>query len=526
MSFSDLMKKPLPSQMAKIATESTETEDEFNLEFNADIMTESEYVLAVIDLADVVLESFEDTDIYTEGANWDLHKKYRADLKKFKECMQTTKKHLKNGESEKAKKEIDDGIEILKKCQKEALDDIKEVKDNDIINAICGRWMRAITFTCKAALLVLTAGVGSAIGGPVGIALQVPANVATFASAIKDDILMIKKWINEGFTIKSLNTYINFVEDSYKKMIDGLEKFRDKIDDAKKENDDMNDMKKEETKVESAENVVETEVETAEEETAMESVQDEIDEMLAFIATESEDAAAEMEALDKEIDNMSTEDSDDNDEIVDDKEYDDEADDLDDIDLSGLSDEELDELEDELRDSDLDDAAGDVEPVELTADEEREADDLMSLAGTTELLKSELNVEERARFLESATETQIAVYEGFLLESDVLPVSEGETDEVMTEAKLYNKTTIRFSKEDRKAQLYAVALNVSARAHNDPDFIKLQRVQKVRRILKRRIQKKYHAEAIRRMKVYFNRLRSSKSSVLAAIGKKIAGNKD
>jgi len=87
--------------------------------------------------------------------------------------------------------------------------------------------------------------------------------------------------------------------------------------------------------------------------------------------------------------------------------------------------------------------------------------------------------------------------------------------------KMYNKTTVRFSREDRKAQLYAVAINVSARAHNDPDFIKLQRVQKIRRVLKRKLRKKYHAEAVRRMKVYFKRLQSSKSPVLSAIGKKL-----
>ena len=263
-------------------------------------------------------------------------------------------------------------------------------------------------------------------------------------------------------------------------------------------------------------------VETAEP-VEMESVKTEVDEMIATVTTESETSAADLDkAIDDMDKNITMEDSD-KDEV---SEGEDDVTDLDDIDLSDLTDEELDEMEDELRDSDLDDAAGDVEPVELTADEEREADDLMSLAGTTELLKAELNAEERASFLESATETQIAVFEGFLLESDVLPVSDSEEDDVVTEAKMYNKTTVRFSREDRKAQLYAVALNVSARAHNDPDFIKLQRVQKVRRILKRRIQKKYHAEAIRRMKVYFNRLRSSKSTVLSSIAKKIAGNKD
>ena len=274
-----------------------------------------------------------------------------------------------------------------------------------------------------------------------------------------------------------------------------------------------------------------------EEEVTTESADDvatEVDELLYVTeGTESDKISAEVDAEINKLAEVKTEDSDEDDnveDVEDDKDDDnddptEDVEDLEDLDLSGLTDEELDQMEEELRDSDLDDVIGDDdEPVVLTAEEEREADDLMSLAGTTELLKSELNAEERASFLESATETQIAVFEGFLLESDVVPATDDVDDEVMTEAKLYNKTTIRFSREDRKAQLYAVALNVSARAHNDPDFIKLQKVQKIRRVLKRKIRRKYHAEAMRRMKVYFNRLRSSKSTVLSALGKKIAGS--
>lgn len=287
---------------------------------------------------------------------------------------------------------------------------------------------------------------------------------------------------------------------------------------------------------------------TVKENNVVESVEAEVDALISSITVESADELKDFDNAIKEMDvSLTKEDSDDNvvdtdDKDDDDKDEDDDKDDdkddddnkdedakidsLDDIDLSSLSDAELDEMESDLRDSDIDDVVGEVDPVELTADEEREADDLMSLAGTTELLKAELSADERASFLESATETQIAVFEGFLLESDILPASNDGEDSVMTEAKLYNKTTIRFSKEDRKAQLYAVALNVSARAHNDPDFIKLQRVQKIRRILKKRIQRKYHSEAIRRMRVYFNRLRSSKSNILSSLAKKIVGDKD
>lgn len=259
-----------------------------------------------------------------------------------------------------------------------------------------------------------------------------------------------------------------------------------------------------------------------EEEVKVESAEDDV--ALAVEAGEGSDTdvVAKLENDLGELDDVQeNSDNDEADAVVEDADEDDLDDDLEDIDLSELSDDELDEMEEDLRDSDLDDVVGDVEPVELTAEEEREADDLMCLAGTTELIKSELSADERKAFLESATETQVAVFEGFLLESDVLHASEKD-DEVMTEAKMYNKTTVRFSREDRKAQLYAVALNVSARAHNDPDYIKLQKVQKIRRVLKKKIQRKYHAEAVRRMKVYYNRLRSSKSPVLSNLGKKLS----
>jgi hypothetical protein len=43
----------------------------------------------------------------------------------------------------------------------------------------------------------------------------------------------------------------------------------------------------------------------------------------------------------------------------------------------------------------------------------------------------------------------------------------------------------------------------------------------MRRVLKARIRKKYRSEAVRRVKVYMQRLRASKSGVLAKIGEKL-----
>lgn len=206
---------------------------------------------------------------------------------------------------------------------------------------------------------------------------------------------------------------------------------------------------------------------------------------------------------------------------LDEDDIDDIADELEDIDLDDLSDEELSQMEDELENQEIDNIVGEPEEVDLDPEEEKVADDLMAVSATTELINSELNAEERAQFYESARDTQIAVYEGFLLESDIQDGREVD-DDFFTEAKMWRKTMVRFSKDDRKKQLYSVAVNVSARAHNDPLYFKYQKILKARKLYKRKLEKKYHAEAIKRMKVYFNRLKNSKSSVLSNIGKKFS----
>ena len=206
---------------------------------------------------------------------------------------------------------------------------------------------------------------------------------------------------------------------------------------------------------------------------------------------------------------------------LDEDDIDDITDELEDIDLDDLTDEELSQMEDELEDQEIDNLVGEPEQVDLDPEEEKIADDLMSVSATTELLKNELNAEERAQFYESARDTQIAVYEGFLLESDIEDGRDID-DDLFTEAKMWRKTMVRFSRDDRKKQLYSVAVNVSARAHNDPLYFKYQKILKARKLYKRKLEKKYHNEAIKRMRIYFNRLKNSKSSVLANIGKKFS----
>ena len=86
----------------------------------------------------------------------------------------------------------------------------------------------------------------------------------------------------------------------------------------------------------------------------------------------------------------------------------------------------------------------------------------------------------------------------------------------------YNKPMlIRLDAESKKKQLYALAVNVCAAAKNDPDYIKLKKVMKARKILRAKLDRKFHSQAVKRMKIYFARLRRSKSNVLSKIGHKM-----
>ena len=202
-----------------------------------------------------------------------------------------------------------------------------------------------------------------------------------------------------------------------------------------------------------------------------------------------------------------------------DSEEEDDDDDNDNFDPDEMSDEELAQLDAELSDDEADALVDDEDDeVELSPEEEQEADDMMGVAATTVLIKDEMNKEEQKKFIESAEDVQAAINEGLLLESDI---NEMASDlGLFTEKKNYNKKMIvRLDKEAKQKQLFALAVNVSASAHNDPDYRKLKKVNRMRKILRAKLVKKYKTEATKRMKVYYKKLTTSSSGPLAAIGK-------
>lgn len=196
--------------------------------------------------------------------------------------------------------------------------------------------------------------------------------------------------------------------------------------------------------------------------------------------------------------------------------------DLDSIDLDGIDDDDIDSTaEDDMTVTSPDDI-DDEEEVELSDEEEVEADQNMALVATPLMLDDELT--EESVIEEFMNEFPMIVSEGFLFESDLDRYLDAGTDDLMTEAKLFaNKTKIQLNERDRKKQLFEIGVQASARAHNDPVYWKLQKCYKLERAYKAQLRQKYRGEALRRVKAYIKKLKSSTSNVLNNLGKKITG---
>lgn len=186
---------------------------------------------------------------------------------------------------------------------------------------------------------------------------------------------------------------------------------------------------------------------------------------------------------------------------------------------------ELEEIDiDELDDVSEDDlvAVDDDEEVELSDDEEVEADKITALVATPMLLDKELN--ESVAMETFLNEFPTVVSEGFLFESDIDMYLETNVDDLMTEARVFaNKTRVQLDEKDRRKQLFEVGVQASARAANDPLYWKLQKCYKLEREIKAKLRQKYRSEALKRVKAYVKRLKSSSSKILSGLGKKITG---
>ena len=249
--------------------------------------------------------------------------------------------------------------------------------------------------------------------------------------------------------------------------------------------------------------------------------------------SEYKDTGVKMDEIQKDL-KMESDDDDDDDEDDDE----DEDDDLDDEEDDDVDDDDLDDMADDIAnmsDDDLNDMASSLkEPmvpdgpeVSLTPDEEMHADDLMQVAGAAALIRGEMNAEERTALVESVSDLRIGMTEGFLNDSLIMDLKESVSDATMddddafTEAKIYNKTTVRMSKKARLNQLFEIAVITCARAHNDPAYAKYKKACKIKKFYRAQMRQRYRSEAMKRMKILFARLKQSKSPIIKSLGKKV-----
>lgn len=228
---------------------------------------------------------------------------------------------------------------------------------------------------------------------------------------------------------------------------------------------------------------------------------------------------SKQKSMEESADDLTLEFGDDDDDIdnIDDTELDSELDaiNIDDIDTDDVTEDELAAISD-------DEAEDDGTEEELDADEAHDADAMMGLVATPVLLDDELKDE--ATMEAFINEFPIAVTEGLLLESDADEFFESSVDDLFTEKKIFaNKTRVQLDEKDRRKQLFEVGVQASARAKNDPLYWKLQKCYKLERTIKAKLRQKYRGEALKRVKAYIKRLKSSSSSILSALGKKITG---
>lgn len=192
------------------------------------------------EVINILTESVDNVDdMYFEGVNWDIHKRYREDLKNARKKIFTSVKHLKAHEYDNARLVLTNAIKEMDTCKNDALKEIAKIDDNKVITAICGYFLRNVTIVCRDILLLL---------------LCAPAaSVRSLIDGIKDISNIGKKYQEKGYFVPGdFNTYVKFVEKDYNRIIHILESFLNKIDDIEKKYEEK-EAKKESIKKESVE---------------------------------------------------------------------------------------------------------------------------------------------------------------------------------------------------------------------------------------------------------------------------------
>lgn len=126
---------------------------------------------------------------------------------------------------------------------------------------------------------------------------------------------------------------------------------------------------------------------------------------------------------------------------------------------------------------------------------------------------------------EFVSESDIATLLAFALEETC---SDEEIEELKESANYGNltaveeRTIVKLDKKAKKQKTYKAALYQVAKENNDPNYERLVTLWKSERILELRLEKKWHAKAVTRMKEMMKASSSSKNDTI----KKVSNNGD
>ena len=163
----------------------------------------------------------------------------------------------------------------------------------------------------------------------------------------------------------------------------------------------------------------------------------------------------------------------------------------------------------------------------VSKEKDIEGDKMMAMVATPMVLDDTLTQEEAKDFCESG-DAEIAVNEGFLMESDLsmmlAELSASSNTSVFTEGGKFatGKQKFKMTKKAKLKQLFELSLQIEARQHHDPYYPKIQKAYKIEREIKAGWRKRYGALAAKRAKRYLKALMMSKSKTLKTAGKRMA----
>lgn len=163
----------------------------------------------------------------------------------------------------------------------------------------------------------------------------------------------------------------------------------------------------------------------------------------------------------------------------------------------------------------------------VSKEKDVEGDKMMAMVATPMVLDDTLTQEEAKDFCESG-DAEIAVNEGFLMESDLsmmlAELSASSNTSVFTEGGKFatGKQKFKMTKKAKLKQLFELSLQIEARQHHDPYYPKIQKAYKIEREIKAGWRKRYGALAAKRAKKYLKALMMSKSKTLKTAGKRMA----